>query len=367
MRPTPPKADELEVSLIGPGRGECVIIHLGDNEWCVVDSCIPPGISQSAAVQYLREIGNGALEGVRLVVSTHWHDDHVRGLASVLKESPNAYFACSAALGTDTFLTLVELGRATIQGRSGVDEFSSIFQLLQERVPRGTSKRYASPKLAIQNRKLLDLRGGLRPFPATITALSPSDGTVRIALTDFAKLIPKAGEPQRRITSQEPNRTSVALWVQVGERRALLGADLEHTGQAGEGWFAVLESHADSAVAEVFKVPHHGSANADCPQVWERMLAENPVSMLSPFNSGRRLPLESDLKRLKSRTANLFCTAAGSGRPPSRGPLVDKAMRRIAADRRIVDGKPGHVRVRWSLSDTKASPVVELYNGAYQV
>lgn len=36
----PPKADELEVSVFGPGIGECVVVHAGAGEWMIVDSCV---------------------------------------------------------------------------------------------------------------------------------------------------------------------------------------------------------------------------------------------------------------------------------------------------------------------------------------
>jgi glyoxylase-like metal-dependent hydrolase (beta-lactamase superfamily II) len=81
-RVEPPAHDQFEVSIIGPGRGECVILHLGNNDWCVVDSCLDRNSSQPAAVEYLQSLGGDALGGVRLVIATHWHDDHIRGLAS---------------------------------------------------------------------------------------------------------------------------------------------------------------------------------------------------------------------------------------------------------------------------------------------
>jgi hypothetical protein len=62
----PPRADELEVSIIGPGRGECVLIHMGDNEWCVVDSCVARGHKQPVAVEYLNAFNNNALCGIPL-------------------------------------------------------------------------------------------------------------------------------------------------------------------------------------------------------------------------------------------------------------------------------------------------------------
>jgi beta-lactamase superfamily II metal-dependent hydrolase len=366
-RSTPPNSDELEISIIGPGRGECVVVHLGDNEWCIVDSCIPRGHREPVAVEYLSSFGNGALSRVRLIVATHWHDDHIRGLASMLRRAPGAHFACSAALDTDNFFTLVEAASSAIQGRSGVDEFASIFEFLVENAPSGKAKKLAAPMFAIENRKLLNLAGRSRPFPATVTALSPSDGTVRLAFTDIAQWLPKTGEAQRRITNRSPNHTSVVLWIEAGARRALLGADLEHNGHPGEGWMAVLACHQDPRAAALFKVPHHGSSNADCPDVWAKMLVENPVAVVTPFSSGNPLPKSSDLQRLGGRTKSLYCTAAGAGKPPSRDALVEKAVRRVATERRVIEGQPGHVRVRWPLSGKTANPSVELFNGAYHV
>lgn len=367
MRSTPPRPDEFELSLIGPGRGECIVIHLGDNEWCVVDSCIPRGLNEPAAVEYLSQFENGALERIKLIVATHWHDDHIRGLASTLRRSLAAQFYCSQALNTKNFAILVALMSTTIQGSSGVDEFASIYEFLQERASAELPAKLITPKFAIENRTLLKLEGGPRSFPASIKALSPSDGTVKLAFKDFAQLIPRAGEPQRRIVNRAPNSTSVVLWVEVGKRRALLGADLEHTGQPGEGWVAVLDGHMESEAASVFKVPHHGSANADCPEVWKEMLIDKPIAIVTPFNGRKGLPSHSDLQRLKARAGDLYCTSGHAGKPPTRGPLVDKTIRRVIAKRRVVEGGPGHIRIRWSLSDIAAVPRVDLYNGAYRV
>lgn len=226
----PPGIDEFEVSVIGPGRGECVLLHLGDNEWCIVDSCIARGHSESVAIDYLNGFRNGALERVRLIVATHWHDDHIRGLASVLRRVPDASFFCSAALQQEIFFDLVGTVASGVQGRTGVDEFASILNLIGQTVER----RIATPKWAIENRKLLDLSEGDRRFPAAITALSPSDTTFALAYAEIAQLLPKPGEIQRRITNLSPNHTSVVLWVEAGPVRALLGADLLHSDRAGK-------------------------------------------------------------------------------------------------------------------------------------
>lgn len=35
----PPDAQEMEITLFGPGYGESVVVHLGDQHWFIVDSC----------------------------------------------------------------------------------------------------------------------------------------------------------------------------------------------------------------------------------------------------------------------------------------------------------------------------------------
>ena len=76
---TPPRSEELEISIFGPGRGECVLLHLGQNEWCVVDSCIAKPAGGPVALHYLRNLQTNAIDGIKLIVATHWHDDHIGG------------------------------------------------------------------------------------------------------------------------------------------------------------------------------------------------------------------------------------------------------------------------------------------------
>ncbi len=345
-----------------------MLLHLGNDDWCIVDSCLSRGLSEPVGIEYLNSFRSGALKNVRLVVATHWHDDHIRGLTSILKEVPDASFFCSAALNTDNFFTLVGTAASGIQGRSGVDEFASILGLIESKALTARGKKLASPGWATANRTLLNLDDGGRHFRATVTALSPSDGTIKLAITDIGQLLPKTGDRQRRITNLPANHTSVVLWVEAGPIRALLGADLEQTGEVGEGWTAVVASHKDPQSAAFIKVPHHGSANADCPDVWERMLLDNPIAVVTPFTGGStRLPKQSDLHRLSARTSNLYCTAEGAGKEPPRDSVVEKMMRQQLTERRVIEGQAGHVRVRWSLNNQRSIPVIETFHGAYRV
>jgi len=356
----PPKANELEISIFGPGRGESVLIHLGNDEWCVVDSCIARGRRQPAALEYLEALGTNAA-GVKLVVATHWHNDHINGLSTIVRQAPSAKFCCSMALKRDEFTTLISSFSEGTEERSGVDELSSILSQLRQ------TGRLA-PMWAVENKRLLHWPDRPRAFPISVTTLSPSDVSITLALREIAGLIPAEGKPQRRIVNRSPNHASVVLWLQAGAIRALLGADLEHSGRVGEGWMAIIASHQDSTPGVIFKVPHHGSPNGDCPEVWEKLLAQNSLAVVTPFTGGRvRLPRDSDLERLSGRTTKLYCTAAGAGKPPSRDPSVERSLRTQLRDRRVVAGQPGHVRMRWSATSETAEPKIELFNGAYHV
>ena len=62
-----PETDEIEVTLIGPGYGECALIHIGKRRWVIVDSCLD-GYGQPAALAYLSDLGLNPSEVVCLVV-----------------------------------------------------------------------------------------------------------------------------------------------------------------------------------------------------------------------------------------------------------------------------------------------------------
>ena len=67
---TPPAADEIEITLFGPGYGEAIAIHLGEGVWLLVDSCIDPDSKAPASETYLEQIGVNA-EQVRAIVASH--------------------------------------------------------------------------------------------------------------------------------------------------------------------------------------------------------------------------------------------------------------------------------------------------------
>ena len=82
----PPNADQVEVTLLGPGYGECAVIHLGNGHWALIDSCLDSDTGRPAALSYLEGMGVDPATAVRLVLATHCHDDHVGGMGCHLSE-----------------------------------------------------------------------------------------------------------------------------------------------------------------------------------------------------------------------------------------------------------------------------------------
>lgn len=336
---TPPGRDELEVSLFGPGYGECVVAHLGANEWMIVDSCLDQRRRLQPALEYLKSIGVELESDVKLVVGTHWHDDHVRGLSDVVLACSSARFACSTALRDSEFLEVVgRLDRPDAQRSSGLREMRRIFDILQER------GGFDPVRWAFADRPLFKRRG---PPAATVTALSPCDVEFSAALARFG-LLPGEVDAGGRASARGPNHTAVVLLVEVDNAGALLGADLEQTVDPGTGWSVIVESATrPPRAASVFKVPHHGSDTAHDERVWDEML-DAPIAMLTPFRRGSvTLPTQAMLDRIQARAAATYATSAvGKDLKPRLARRVEAAARLSAIRLNELHGVPGQIQAR---------------------
>ena len=359
--------EKPEVSLLGPGYGECVVIHLGGNAWVIVDSCIDSDTGLVASLQFLQSVGVDPVTSVRQVIASHWHDDHVRGLATTLEACPNAEFVCSGALRGREFLELVmACGRRSLMTTSGVTEFYRALRMLEDRASAGQRIRQ---KFAMADRCLL--RGAFpcegSEVPYEIQSLSPSDQSFRLALMEIGRLLQPEGTPKRRVSALRPNHAAVALLIRVAEQHILLGADLEEEGNPRGGWTAVLASTGRTrAKAEVYKVPHHGSVNADHPDVWLEMLTTDPYAVLTPFLLGDVvLPTKEDVRRILTQSGRAYITAQPRRRPLQRRErLVERYLEGFVRNRRRLDAPLGQVRLQASPKGGSFSWSVELKGAA---
>lgn len=363
----PPATNELEVSLFGPGVGESVVVHLGNGDWLVVDSCIDRTDGKAIALAYLKRLGVDPATAVKVVVATHWHDDHMDGLAEVLRAARGSKFCCSAALARREFYRLIASRGRALTTSSGIDEFDEILEILKARAPAGARRIGVGPDWSTANQRLFQREAGQGILPAEVYALSPSPSSVTLGFLEIAAQQPPAGTRNRRLVSQSPNEASVALHVRVGHSCALLGADLENSNDPNVGWRAIVGSAArPQGRAKILKVAHHGSPNADHPGVWPTMLTEGPLSLVAPYSRGvRPLPSHDDLRRLRDRSDEVYCTSLSGGGLPKRDPAVEKTLREMTKARKVLSGRMGHVRVRLR-GDDGSQPRIELFNGAYK-
>lgn len=357
----PPGAGTLEVTLLGPGYGETVLVHFGSNRWLIVDSCLDLQDARPAAIGYLESLGIEPGAAVDLITASHWHDDHIRGLAEVLERCSRARFACSAALSAQAFVAAVSRFNAQnrLAGGSGVNELYRIYALLPDR----------GAMLAIADRRLLSIPTGElgHGLPVEVWSLSPADKQVDKFLVEIGAALPKIRETKYRAVPQQANDLSVVLLVSVGDVSVLLGGDLEETTDSRTGWSAIIESPGrPSHPASVFKIPHHGSITGHHDTVWDRMVERDAWAMLTPFTRGRkRLPDTADVARILGRTPNAYSTSVIRGKTGQRrSPAVERTLKEVGVELRPIMPRLGVIRLRRNLAVPDSRWQVELFRDA---
>jgi hypothetical protein len=362
-----PAPDEIELSVFGPGYGEAIALHVGGGQWVLVDSCLEPESGLSATLQYLLRLGVDVGRDVPLIVATHWHDDHIRGLYGLVNACTRARLCISSALRSSEFNKLVALYAS--DPASGVSEFAHVYEHLLFR--RGGSA--GGPiKLALADKLLYTtaLQGAPDPLVTEIFAMSPSDSALLLAELALAQQSPMAGSARHRLIAPTPNHASVALWIRAGHVRVLLGADLENTSQADTGWNAVLfDSNVADGQADTFKVPHHGSPNGHHDQVWTQLLTPSPIAVVTPFHNGRHLlPAASDVARIRALTPNLYLTASPrTGRPRWRRRVVREFVGQVTSSIEPVTTGWGQVRLRCRPAGVSHEWQATLFGDTYRV
>ena len=306
-----PQRDEFEFTLLGPGYGESIVLHVGDGVWVIVDSCVDSD-NEPRALKYMESIGVDPTESVNLIVATHWHDDHIRGIARLVEICSRAMFCCASSLCKREFLAIVHAleNRQLSYSGSGLREIYRVFSHLRQAQSHATR--------AISNRRIFV------HSDCEIWSLSPNDKTFETFIKSICDLV---GQGDVRVPGMSPNQVAVALWIKVRDVIVLLGSDLEEC-----SWIDILQSTArPMGRASAYKVPHHGSENSDHLEVWNRMLEKDPYALLTPWSRGGRvLPTTKDVSRILASTPNAYATARTRSitrAPLRRSNLVERTIR----------------------------------------
>lgn len=358
MELTPPKPDEAELCVFGRGYGECSCVHIGDGRWAIVDCCLDPRTGEAAPLTYLRSLGVEVAESVVLVVATHWDDDHIAGMGSVVETCVGATVACSAALARDEIFAFViaqDAARGTLG--SGLDELRTVLRTVHQRRQPFV---WAKANLPLYPRP---------PGPSpNVVALSPSEDACERSLISLieAATSAKSGLVRRYRAPEGPNGASVVTWMRLENAVMLLGGDLEASNNPETGWDAILKYAKPERPASVVKVPHHGSPDAHHDGIWNELATDVAIAVLSPWTLGSRYrPQQADLDRILAFTDSVYLTATPAFRRARSDPEVEKMVRRLHDGRIEELGGWGYVRVRRGAD--AASWTVELEGDAVRV
>lgn len=353
-----PVVDEFEITLIGTGGGygETVLIHLGQRQWVVIDSCKDPRSGTILGLEYLTSLGVNLATEVKLIICTHWDDDHIRGVSALLAACESAVFCISAVNDQDQFLRLVSLDFEKLNklgALTSTKEFMACLEVIEG--------RELPLRKAVQDKNLYS--SVLNGERVEVFSLSPSDESIRLYDFEIARLVREFGPPERKMI-QSPNEKSIVVMLKLGKHRAILGADLEVTGSNLTGWECILQNCTSiDKKSSYVKISHHGSENGYHVDIWNNLLESDPQSTLTPWNKNKGLPQPDMVNKYKSHTPHLYITSdTKSTGPKKRSSDIEKVLDRLGYKPREIRFYRGIIRSRIRQSDTEWR--TDLFDGA---
>lgn len=350
-----PEKDEIEISCFGPGYGESIVLHLGNGDWGIIDSCINANATLPASIKYLKQINVDVEKQVKLIMATHWHDDHVNGLADTLSICKNAEFYCSDALCRKEFLELTFIyGDTPHLDKSGVSEFHKVINIVRER------KKNKKIGWMSENKRFWHKKKNESGFMEKLElwALSPSDDAKLRAVRSITAMIPNENskvQTKCRIPNPKQNNVSVAFWLAIGNLNFLFGGDVEKS-----GWKTILNNKMRPEGKAIFyKIAHHGSKTSHNDRIWMEMLEKSPYACLTPCQNGKtNLPTPEAVNKIISLTENAYSTATIGYKKIKRSKTVEKTMETSSIKiLKSVNTKGGHFRLRMKPNDQKSAKV----------
>jgi len=360
-----PNEDEIEVSIFGNGYGECIAVHIGLGKWIIIDSCCAESDSDLPLhLKYLQYLGVNPANAIKLIICTHWHDDHIKGLSEVFKSAGKSSILISDALKKDEFVKLLATFKDVDLNSSfttGVAELGKIIDIFGQQTSRAKEIKWA-----IINRT--------EPIPISdkyqvlVHILSPSDEEILESKRLFTELLPIKKESIKAIADPKRNPYSVVVSFQINADNILFGGDKENVNNANMGWEKICTNFSlvKKPKSSVYKVAHHGSETGHNDRIWSELLNPMPWAVLSTFNRSR-IPKTNDVKRILTNTNNAYC----AGPTKLKHSPLDTETKKLLRDFGGMDKKmfrvgklTGHIRLRKNIFNTTPWQV-QLFGNAY--
>jgi hypothetical protein len=339
--------EDIEVSVFGPGYGESVLIGIGGHYWICIDSCKETPRARPMPIEYLLSLGVDVSTDLKVLIATHWHDDHISGLSEILSIAKNAGFFCPVGMNENVMGQLISAynGTRQISSRPGTSEIYKALKYL--------SDNNIYPRLIGEASILLKQPSPAEPrIGIELMALSPSSYAVSKCLLAIGRYLEGLEGPVTALPAPKENLLSSAICLSIGEYRVLFGADLEYRADPRIGWIAVcnLGKHVAIDKSSTYKVAHHGAASGDGPRIWSELLSDDPICIVTPWRlGGNILPSGDDIDRLRMNSSQVYLSTHPFVGKNKYDQTTNKTLRDF--DKHIERYLPaaGHIRMRSSL------------------
>ena len=338
-----PSLQELELSVFGRGFGECIILSCGNNDFIVVDSFVNPETNQPIALDYIKAIGLQP-SAIKQVIVTHWHQDHIEGLVNMLEEIGNGVTVIlNPIISKDRFNEYISVSVALRNEK--VREFTKLCKYIKE--------NKIKVLYAMQDKRLFsnELFGS-----AELIALSPQDDELSKYLNSI--ILPEPGKPNS-LPYMNENMFSIVLLAKYAHNGIILGSDLEIS-NIYNGWKAIVDNYTHSSCKpSVIKVAHHGSENGYYDPLWKNIMDKEPISVVTAFNKGYKLPKDADIDRIKTLSKEVYLAGNKTKKDRDLKNKVGKINPNIQLE--TISCALGLVRYRRNIKNLDASPLIETF------
>ena len=314
---------QIHILGTGGGYGESIIINLGNDEWVIVDSCQDPKSKKCFPLLFLEEKEINPRQ-VKLIICTHWHDDHIRGISAILRICKEAKFSMAKVNDLKKILRMDSLDYSKLSSsvsKCSTKEFNACINIIKD--------RQSQIKYAIADKTLYTAKH--KGLLLSVISLSPSDLSLDLFDREISTLIRDFGIPSKKMISQSINGKSVVLFLILGHHAVILGSDLEINENELLGWGNItsnsqsIKAHPKSSY---IKIPHHGSKNGYSKSIWQILMKPQRIGTLSPWNKNEGLPNKAMLNMYRRITNELYITSKKSliNRPKTRDARSSKMI-----------------------------------------
>ena len=373
--------DEFAVVVIGgPSLGESVLLHYGDGKWIIVDSCTYRGVN--LPLFFLEKV-HADLDLVGHVICSHWHDDHVAGMSTLLEKCKYAYFRLPL-ISNDYVLPQIFVFKTERSVKENEKKAWEMFKACLDKL----NDRDDADGVAYKDKYYVKLEDSIEDYQThgtrvDIKAFSPSTEMI----DRFGQMLVNGNADALEFDDSqiEPNFCSIALGVRFGnnERHLFVGADLECNRDGDDdvdscdgdcenrhaiGMCNVICNRYFEQLRQISytKIIHHSSKTGYCPKYWNEYVTADNIGVSTAFTP-QNLPRKDMATRYYAKVSQYFLTS----RKPQRN-LNKAEIKKILGDNKYVtsmrqiDTTPGIIVTRYDLAsgDYKGT---DKYLNAFQV